>query len=85
MIAVRKQHPALGRGDFAWLSMRSPAIAAYWRTFDRERILVLQNLSDQPQTLELPHQPQHWLDLLTGARVTLASLAPYQFVWLLAT
>jgi maltose alpha-D-glucosyltransferase/alpha-amylase len=85
MITVRKQHSALGRGDFAWLSMRSPAIAAYWRTLDRERILVLQNLSGQPQALELPHQPQNWLDLLTGSRVIPSSLTPYQFVWLLAT
>ncbi len=85
MIAVRKQHPALRRGNFAWLTMRSPAIAAYWRTLDRERILVLQNLSDQPQALELPHQSQNWLDLLTGSRVAPALLAPYQFVWLFAT
>ncbi len=85
MIAVRKQHPAFGQGQFKWVEVGSNAIAAYWRILERERILVLQNLSDQTQTLELPDHAHPWRDLLTGSDMTPTSLAPYQFVWLLAT
>jgi maltose alpha-D-glucosyltransferase/alpha-amylase len=85
-LRVRRKHPAFGRGSFEWLPFDSPAIAAYWRTLDRERILVLQNLSDQTQPIELADPLQEWIDLLTGSRITHhVSLAPYQFLWLVET
>ena len=85
MIAVRKQHPAFGRGDFAWAEVGSPAVAAYWRTLADDRVLMIHNLSDQAQPIELADQPQAWLDLLTQSRLTPhVSLQPYQFLWLVA-
>ena len=85
MIAVRKQHPAFGRGDFAWAEVGSPAVVAYWRTLADDRVLMIHNLSDQAQPIELADQPQAWLDLLTQSRLTPhVSLQPYQFLWLVA-
>jgi maltose alpha-D-glucosyltransferase / alpha-amylase len=83
MIRVRKQHPAFGRGDFAWVDLGTNAVAAYRRTLDHDRVLVLHNLSDRPQPIELVDQAPEWINLHSRSRVKhLASLAPYQFLWL---
>jgi maltose alpha-D-glucosyltransferase/alpha-amylase len=54
MIAVRKTTPAFSWGTFEWVETAPPAVAAYWRTFHEARLLVLNNLSDEPQTVKLP-------------------------------
>jgi maltose alpha-D-glucosyltransferase/alpha-amylase len=81
-LRVRRQHPAFGRGTFEWLPVSSPAVAAYWRTIDQDRVLAIHNLSDQAQPIELAGPPQAWIDLLTGSFVSATSLAPYQYHWL---
>jgi maltose alpha-D-glucosyltransferase / alpha-amylase len=86
MIAVRKQHPAFGRGDFAWSDMGTNAVAAYWRTLDHDRVLALHNLAEHPQSVQLAESPRGWIDLLTQARIPRhVSLEPYQFLWLAET
>jgi maltose alpha-D-glucosyltransferase/alpha-amylase len=86
MIAVRKQHPAFGRGDFAWSDMGTNAVAAYWRTLDHDRVLALHNLAERPQSVQLAESPRGWSDLLTQARIPRhVSLEPYQFLWLAET
>jgi maltose alpha-D-glucosyltransferase / alpha-amylase len=86
MIAVRKQHPAFGRGDFAWSDMGTNAVAAYWRTLDHDRVLALHNLAERPQSVQLTESPRGWIDLLTQARIPRhVSLEPYQFLWLAET
>jgi trehalose synthase len=85
MIHVRQQHPAFGRGDFAWLPVKSTAIAAYWRTFAPDRVLALHNLSDQVQAIEMEFLSQPMIDLLTGTPFPASdqiTLNPYQFLWL---
>jgi maltose alpha-D-glucosyltransferase/alpha-amylase len=81
-LRVRRAHPAFGRGTFEWLPIDSPAVAAYWRASGQDRVLALHNLSDQAQPIELVNPPRHWLDLLTGSRISPTSLEPYQFLWL---
>ena len=81
----RRQHPAFRRGTFEWLPDNSPAIAAYWRTWDQDRVLAIHNLSDQAQPIELTEPPQGWIDLLASSRLAhCATLQPYQFLWLAA-
>jgi maltose alpha-D-glucosyltransferase/alpha-amylase len=83
MLDVRKQHPAFGRGDFAWIEVESKAIAAYWRTLDHDRVLAIHNLSGQTQSIKLVDQAHDWIDLLSHSRIKQhAALAPYQFLWL---
>lgn len=92
MIAVRKQHQVFGRGKFEWAQCDNPTVLAYWRKLDRERILVIQNLTDQIQTVKtsIPHLAGiHPYDLLRGRllpaiennRVAL-TLSPYRYMWL---
>ncbi len=84
MIAVRKQHPAFGRGDFNWVNPGTAAIAAYTRQFQGETLLIINNLSDTPQVA----QPVSgaYTDAFTGELFELSHpipLQPYQYLWLL--
>jgi maltose alpha-D-glucosyltransferase/alpha-amylase len=90
MIQLRKEHSALGEGDFSWLECRADAILAFYRASDHERILAIHNLSPGPQevNLNLPNPQPIWTDLLSGQSFPMAEnnlhliLAPYQFHWL---
>jgi len=92
MIGLRKQHPALGWGNFAWAEAGSPSVAAYWRRFKAERLLIINNLSavQQDISIKLPGAERaESFDLYSGSMIKAAqagslelSLAPYQFLWL---
>lgn len=48
MIAVRKTHRAFGWGDFEWAHTSHPIqVAAYFRRYEGEVLLILNNLSNQ--------------------------------------
>ncbi len=47
MISIRNANPVFGWGDFTWLDTGTHAVAAYLRSGKGERVLVLNNLSDQ--------------------------------------
>ena len=90
MIAVRKEHRAFGWGEFEWLDLENKKVAAYRRFFEKDTILVFQNLSDSTQ--KIAYKPKRStktrIDLLTqkeyieeGGKVTI-KLAPYQYLWL---
>jgi maltose alpha-D-glucosyltransferase/alpha-amylase len=92
MIRVRKQHPAFGWGDFAWVSSAPAQVAAYLRSYLGRPYLILNNLSDQPQSLalELPEVTESQpADLLSDRPVPEVKdgrldieLEPYQYRWL---
>lgn len=52
-IALRKRHPALRKGEFAWLSA-SQGVVAYGRRLGAETLLVVLNSKHQPLTRSLP-------------------------------
>ncbi len=53
MLAVRKQHPAFGRGVFKLLYPKNRKILAYLREHEGETVLCTANLSRTPQAVEL--------------------------------
>jgi maltose alpha-D-glucosyltransferase/alpha-amylase len=53
MIAVRKQHPAFGRGSMTLIYPRNRKILAYLREHDGDTILCVANLADAAQAVEL--------------------------------
>jgi maltose alpha-D-glucosyltransferase/alpha-amylase len=96
MIAVRKEHRVFGQGGFQWvkssLAKQHNAIAAYLRTYAKESILAIHNLSASQQevSLELPglesKAPRdlitdRLLPPVTSGRLTL-KLEPLQFLWI---
>jgi maltose alpha-D-glucosyltransferase/alpha-amylase len=92
MVAVRKAHLAFGRGTFAWAETGTDAVAAYWREYQAERLLVIHNLSDTDQrvSISLPEgRPGRLVDLFTGAEwfsttqgMLPVELAASQYFWL---
>jgi len=70
LIAARKKHVALRRGDFVDLQSRTP-VYAYLRSHGSERVLVILNNSDQSQQVSFPVLHESWSsiglsDLVTG-------------------
>ena len=94
-LRIRKAHPALGWGDFAWASQAgedSRSVATYWRTHGSQSLLILNNLSSEVQRVEvvmpgMPPTPPVVLlgslgNLETAAGVLTGNLGPYQYLWL---
>jgi maltose alpha-D-glucosyltransferase/alpha-amylase len=92
MIAVRKMHPAFAWGDFAWAENSDPALAAYWRKTESEKLLVINNLSGKPQRYIFDQEDSGLIpaaELLSGRVFTVDDpgqreivIAPYQYLWL---
>ncbi len=53
MIAVRKAHPALGRGSHRFLPSDNPHLLLILRESESESVLAVHNLADTPQSVEL--------------------------------
>lgn len=95
ILAVRRQHPAFGRGTIEFVLPDNPAVLGYIREYGDDRVLCLVNLSDEHQRFELD------LPLHAGSRVTEAIssaefptipdglyglvIAPRSFYWLTLT
>jgi maltose alpha-D-glucosyltransferase/alpha-amylase len=52
-LRIRKQYPAFGRGDLTLLAPQNSAILAYVRTLENDVLLILNNLSPDPQDTSL--------------------------------
>lgn len=92
MIWTRKQHQAFGMGTFSFAQTGNDAVLAYWRAYQREKILIVVNFSDEAQDavfdmrLMAGHEP---VCLLTGDRFPFVAakdytlpLQPYEYRWL---
>jgi maltose alpha-D-glucosyltransferase/alpha-amylase len=88
MVAVHKAHRAFGWGSFEWVKVGTTEVAAYLRTYRGERILVLNNVTNQPQSIRLPFPlPANARDLLTNTNplspgCNEITLLPYQYYWI---
>ena len=77
LIALRKAHPALRRGDYQLLMQPTDAVLAFGRhdTASGDRVIVLANRDDQPRDADIA-APAGWpaaaRDLLTGETVATA-------------
>jgi maltose alpha-D-glucosyltransferase/alpha-amylase len=86
MIQVRKQYRAFGRGVMEWIETGNPAVVAYLRRYQEERLLIFNNLSNTSQAVRLATKnDENTIDLLTGLSHSLNSwftLQPYSYLWL---
>ncbi len=53
MLAVRRQHPVFGMGDYHELGSSNPSVLAFVREFGDDKVLCVNNLSRFPQPVEL--------------------------------
>ncbi|MEU4744920.1 maltose alpha-D-glucosyltransferase [Actinosynnema sp. NPDC023658] len=75
MLAVRREHPAFGLGDYRELPSSNPSVLAFVRQHEDDVVLCLYNLSRRPQAV--------WLDLsahLGDELVELTGGAPFGVV-----
>jgi maltose alpha-D-glucosyltransferase/alpha-amylase len=90
MISTRRDHHAFGRGDFEWIDLENIHIAAFKRSYQRESILAIHNLSNAVQTIsyQTKESAETRADLLSKKEFASSNgkieieLAPYQFLWL---
>ena len=81
MIAVRKQHPAFGRGELQLLEPTGVAVLAYLRAHRDEVVLVVNNLSPEPQQVEIDlaaFAGARPVDLFTGQALAPVAEVPYR-------
>ena len=92
MIQIRKDHPVLGVGSFAWVDAGNQSTACYWRKNPTTDLLILQNLSDKPQLALLPADSDKdicLVNLFTQEETFVEKgrdwslvLSPYEYRWL---
>jgi len=92
LIAVRKEHSVFGRGSLEMLSPANPHILSYLREDGDETVVIVQNLSQQTQSVALDLRRfagQTPIDLLrstrrppVGEQPYLLDIGPYGFSWL---
>ncbi|PKO23149.1 MAG: maltose alpha-D-glucosyltransferase [Chloroflexi bacterium HGW-Chloroflexi-1] len=81
MIALRKAHTALSRGDLRFVEVANRSILAHLRNDGDETVLVIDNLSAEPQAAELDlaslagAQP---IDLFSSESLPPITTAPYK-------
>ena len=91
VIALRKKHPAFGRGSLRFLHPDNRRILAFVREHEDETILVVANLSRYAQWTELPlaeyegRVPVELFGAVDFPRISaepwLLSLGPHSFLW----
>ena len=91
MIQIRKEIDAFGWGDLNWINDGGETIAAYIRTYEDMRVLVINNLSGETISLEFLNGITHsaFQDLFSENKgfdmeqVNLPEfLKPYEYKWL---
>jgi maltose alpha-D-glucosyltransferase/alpha-amylase len=92
LLKARQQHLALKRGAMEVVPVDHPAVLAFWRVQDDDRVLVLINLSEQQQSIILDvsaYQGLELVDLLAQGESDRLSavplvkiLPPYATHWL---
>lgn len=85
MIAIHKANQAFGWGSFEWVDAGTTGVAAYLRVYQDERLLILNNVTDNEQTLQLPFELPTTVEVvLSSDPVTpdLLRLKPYQYCWI---
>lgn len=80
LIALRKRHRALGRGEMRFLRQDSPKVMAYVRTLGVECLLVVVNLSRHPQATRLElsiHAGRTPVEVFGRTRFPVITSSPY--------
>ncbi|MBG0780851.1 MAG: alpha-amylase [Bacteroidales bacterium] len=90
MLEVRCQTGVFGRGSMEFISIQTgeaganPALLAYERRIEDQRIIVLQNLSSKPQLAMLDNFAKEGVDLLQDKAVQLNEIVmkPFAYHWI---
>lgn len=83
LIRLRKQHPALRRGELKWLSNDEESrVLSFSRSDEAEKIVALVNLSNRPCKVHVAVEPgKDFVDLVNGAKASLEAIELEAFGW----
>jgi maltose alpha-D-glucosyltransferase/alpha-amylase len=83
LIALRREHPCFSRGSFELVETGVPAVLAYRRTYEGERVLLVHNLSDKAVRMKSPLETMgvNWIDGVRHLPGEL-ELDAYGYAWL---
>jgi maltose alpha-D-glucosyltransferase/alpha-amylase len=91
-VSVRKQYRAFGWGHFKWAEIDDPRILSYWRSYKKDNILIVNNLSGDRNRAEIviPEEiTEIPIDMFTEAEVAsdresslTLFLEPFEYRWL---
>ncbi len=91
---MRKKYKAFGRGSMFWIGAASAdgktnkQILAYIRKWETQRILIVQNLSPEAQTVKLNIQPEiTWIDMFGhhadyNEKHQMLTLKGFEYLWI---
>jgi len=86
LIDVRNKTKAFGRGTMEWVDVKAKEILAFYRQFNNEKVLVLNNLSDKPVVCELPDSVSKIDKDAFGQKLSIINcqltINPYQYFWI---
>ena len=83
LIGLRKVHPVMIYGSLQFFLEEHPSVIMYLRSDEREKMLVIANMSDEPAEVELPAEVAEgaWTRILTNREETAPSVEGRQ-TWL---
>ncbi len=83
MLAIRRRHPAFGKGDFTIVDVADPALFVFERSGEGRALLVAANFSDDERPVA--GLAGRATDAIAGTERDLArlTLGPFGFAWLL--
>lgn len=92
MIHIRKSKPVFGNGEFSWVKIDHPGVAAYRRHDQDDQILVLNNLTSETVRITIPDESftvSEFTDLHRGDHLRKQAgkewgfeLNPFEYRWL---
>ncbi|PKP48935.1 MAG: alpha-amylase [Bacteroidetes bacterium HGW-Bacteroidetes-1] len=90
MLFARNKWKVFGRGSITFLNLgdlsnvHNDSILAYYRKYEHENILVIQNLSDESQEVILPSNMNSSFELINEKKIPsgILRLEPYAYFWL---
>jgi maltose alpha-D-glucosyltransferase/alpha-amylase len=92
MIIIRKSNPVFGNGEFSWVKIDHPGVAAYWRHDQDDQVLVLNNLTSETVRITIPDESftvSEFTDLHRGDHLQKQAgeewdfeLNPFEYRWL---
>lgn len=94
MVRLRRRYSAFGRGIIYWMDVHKPdgslntAVLIFIRKWQNQRLLIIHNLSGNPESCKITFQPEiTWKDMFGNQAFydelnQILHLKPYEYLWL---
>ncbi len=83
MLHIRNQHKTFGRGSIEFITLpgnKNGKILSFIRSFEKEKWLIIHNMTDQQVQISLPESAENSIDVFDNTSPL--QIEPYGFKWL---